>query len=124
MKDRNGNRLRKKNMTNEVKPNDVAVILRPTIEDGQWHGSFEVLVSGFGPITLSKEQMDDMIGMGVLLASVVPFMEKHEDVAEQIMEHCNECYSEFGEISYDPNHNSFGDSFVLTEETITQGGKQ
>lgn len=107
----------------ELKPNDVAIILRPNIQNGKWEGDFEVLVSGFGPITLSKEHMDDMIGMGVLVASVVPFMEEHEHIAKQIMEYCSKYYSHLGELAYDPNHNSFGDAFVLTEDTITHGGK-
>jgi len=40
------------------------------------------------------------------------------------MEYCSKYYSHLGEIVYDPNHNSFSDNFVLTEDTITQGGKQ
>jgi hypothetical protein len=108
----------------ELRPNDVAIILRPTIQDGMWAGDFEVLVSGFGPVTLKKEHMDDMIGMGVLIASVVPFMEEHEDIAKQIMEHCDKYYSHVAEVEYDPNHNSFSDTFVLTADTVTQGGKQ
>jgi hypothetical protein len=108
----------------ELRPNDVAIILRPTIQDGMWAGDFEVLVSGFGPVTLKKEHMDDMIGMGVLVASVVPFMEEHEDIAKQIMEYCSKYYGDVGEVVYDPNHDSFSDTFVLTADTVTQGGKQ
>ena len=38
----------------DLRPNDVAVILRPTFDDGEWSGGFDVLVSGFGPITITK----------------------------------------------------------------------
>ncbi len=107
----------------DLRPNDVAVILRPTFENDEWVGGFEVLVSGFGPITIAKENMDDMIGMGVLLASVIPFMEEHEEIAKQVMEYCSEFYGDVGEFEYDPNHDSFGDSLVLTEATKTVGGK-
>lgn len=107
----------------DLKPNDIAIILRPTVVDGVWQGDFEVLVSGFGPFTLQKEAIDDMIGMAVLVASTVPFMEEHEEIAQQIMEYCGKYYGEIGDIPYDSNHNSFGDSFILTADTVTQGGK-
>ena len=108
-----------------LKPNDVAVILRPTFEDGEWVGSFEVLVSGFGPVTMKREDMDNLIGMGVLLASVIPLMEKDEELAQRATDHCNEFYGEFGDIEYNPAHDSFAD--VDTEfsiDTKCTGGVQ
>lgn len=83
--------------TTELKPNDVAVVLRPTVVDGKWAGSFDVMVSGIGPITLTDVEMDQMIGMGVLLASVVPLMEHDKEIACQIIDYCNKNYSEVGE---------------------------
>ncbi len=108
----------------ELVPNDVAVILRPKFEeDGKWHGEFEVLVTGFGPITMTKEQMDDMIGMGVLLASVVPYMEHDPEFVDKLGKFCNEFYGDI-DFNYNPNHNSFGGEFTLTPDTKTEGGMQ
>lgn len=108
----------------ELIPNDVAVILRPKFEeDNKWHGEFEVLVTGFGPITMEKEQMDDMIGMGVILASVVPLMEKEPELAERIMQFCNDFYGDI-DLAYDPKHDSFGNKMTLTADTKTEGGMQ
>ena len=79
----------------QIKPNDIAVILRPNHQSGvEWDGDFEVLVSGFGPVTMGKDDIDKLIAMGVLLASVFPFMEKNADIAHLIMEHCNKFYGE------------------------------
>jgi hypothetical protein len=109
----------------ELKPNDVAVILRPTVDDdGKWMGEYEVLVTGFGPVTLTRTEMDDMVGMGVLLASVVPLMAKDEKVAEIIMDHCNDFYGDIGTFSYDPDFDSFKDGQALTPDTKVVGGMQ
>jgi hypothetical protein len=114
-----------KELHKELQPNDVAVILRPLIgEDGKWVGEYEVLVTGFGPVTMTRDQMDDLIGMGVLLASVVPLMGKDEKVAEMIMDHCNEFYGDIGTFTYDTDFNSFEDSDVLSVNTKVVGGMQ
>jgi len=96
---------------NDLQPNDIAVILRPNLgEDKEWDSTFEVIVSGFGPVSISKEAMDDMIGMAVLLASVVPLMESNEEIAKEIMDHCNKFYAHnAASIEYNANHNSFSD---------------
>jgi hypothetical protein len=85
------------NSTTELKPNDVAVILRPNIADGKWTGSFDIMVSGIGPITLTNIEMDQLIGMGVLLVSVVSLMEHDKEIACQIIDYCNKNYSDVGE---------------------------
>lgn len=114
-----------KELHKELQPNDVAVILRPLIdEEGNWLGEYEVLVTGFGPVTMTREQMDDMIGMGVLLASVVPLMGKDEKIAEAIMNHCNEFYGEIGTFAYDTSFNSFEENTTLTVNTKVIGGMQ
>lgn len=119
---------RKKN--NDLQPNDIAVILRPNIgEDKQWDNTFEVIVSGFGPVSISKEAMDDMIGMAVLLASVVPLMESNEEIAKEIMDYCNKFYAHnAASIEYNANHNSFHiseeDMEVFNADSVTVGGMQ
>jgi len=120
----------KRNPKNDLQPNDVAIILRPHVgEDGQWDQTFEVIISGFGPVSISKEAMDDMIGMAVLLASVVPLMESDEEIASEIQDHCSKFYAHNAiGVDYDLNHNSFADldkdlrSFDINTPTV--GGVQ
>lgn len=121
----------KRNSKNDLQPNDVAIILRPHVgKDGEWDQTYEVIISGFGPVTISKEAMDDMIGMAVLLASVVPLMESNEEVAAEIMEHCNKFYAHNAiGVNYDMNHNSFAglldkDLIPFDINTPTVGGVQ
>ena len=114
---------------NDLQPNDIAVILRPNLgEDKQWDNTFEVIVSGFGPVSISKEAMDDMIGMAVLLASVVPLMESNEEVAKEIMDHCNKFYAHnAASIEYNANHNSFSineEDVVFDIDSPTVGSMQ
>lgn len=85
--------------TTTLMANDVAVILRPVMLNGKWAGSFDVMVSGIGPITLEIAEMESMVGMGVLLASVVPLLEKDSELADKVMTHCNENYADIGEFS-------------------------
>jgi hypothetical protein len=108
----------------QLKPNDVAVILRPTFENGEWTQEFEVLVTGFGPITMKKEDMDQMIGMGVLLASVIPLMDTDEEFTKMVTDHCHKFYGDLGEFEYNPEHDSFNDKFTLSADTKTHGGIQ
>ena len=120
----------KRNSKNDLQPNDVAIILRPHVgKDGEWDNTFEVIISGFGPVSISKEAMDDMIGMAVLLASVVPLMESDEEIAAAITDHCSKFYAHNAiDVEYDANHNSFADldkdlrSFDINTPTV--GGMQ
>ena len=115
---------------NDLQPNDVAIILRPHVgKDGEWDQTYEVIISGFGPVSISKEAMDDMIGMAVLLASFVPLMESDEEIAAAITDHCGKFYAHNAiDVDYDMNHNSFADldkdprSFDI--DTPTVGGVQ
>jgi hypothetical protein len=50
-----------------LKPNDIALILRPTIVDGVYQKHFQVLVSGFGPLTISEDDVNNLIGMATIL---------------------------------------------------------
>jgi hypothetical protein len=100
-------------------PNDVVVILRPSVVDNEWDGSFDVMVSGIGPITIAPKDMDKMVGMGVVLASVVPLLENDRETAQIIINHCNKNFSELGDFEYDvPN------TGVLNKDTKCTGGLQ
>ena len=48
-----------------LKPNDIALILRPTIVDGVYQKHFQVLVSGFGPLTISEDDKMYTLNSGV-----------------------------------------------------------
>jgi hypothetical protein len=106
-----------------LKPNDIALILRPTIVDGVYQNNFQVLVSGFGPLTISEEAVNNLIGMATILASVIPHMEEDEALANKLVEYCGKLFADVGDISYNANHDSFGDgSFTINTKTI--GGIQ
>lgn len=110
-------------MQTELKPNDVAVIMRPNITDGNWDGSFEIMVTGFGPITMSKDDMDSMIGVATVLAAVVPFMEQSEENAALLYNFTKEFYGEeVMDFDYNPDYNSFEDddenNFTINTKTV------
>ena len=107
----------------DLKPNDIALILRPTIENGEYTNSFQVLVSGFGPLTISRDDADNLIGMAMILASVIPHMEQDAALADKLVEYCGKCFADVGDFAYNPDHDSFGDgSFTIDTKTI--GGMQ
>lgn len=111
--------------TTDLKPNDVCVILRPNIEDGKWTGHFEIMVAGFGPVTIPTDDMDSLLGVATVVASVVPFMEQDVGNATMMLEFAKEYYGEEQDFSYDPNHDSFADkdeNEVITIHTKTVGG--
>jgi len=106
-----------------LKPNDIALILRPTIVDGIYQNNFQVLVSGFGPITISEDDVNNLIGMATILASVIPHMEEDDKLANKLVEYCGKMFADVGDISYNSDHNSFDDgSFTINTKTI--GGIQ
>jgi len=100
----------------------VAVILRPNVADGKWVGSYDVMVSGFGPATLSPLEMDQLIGMGIILASVVPLMEHDKEIACQIIDYCNKNYSDIGE--FEPAEEELEVVTSLAANTRCVGGVQ
>jgi hypothetical protein len=108
--------------TTDIQPNDVAVILRPEQTDGEYSGAYQVLVAGIGPVTVTLDVINDLIGMATLLASVVPFMEANPDVADKIMEFCNEFYGEDMEFKHEEE--ASGLDHVLTINSKVVGGVQ
>jgi len=106
-----------------LKPNDIALILRPTIVDGVYTNNFQVLVSGFGPLTISEEAINNLIGMATILASVIPHMEEDEKLADKLVEYCGKMFGDVGDFFYNADHDSFGDN-SFTIDTKTVGGVQ
>jgi hypothetical protein len=116
-------------VNNQLRPNDVAVILRPEIEDGSWSGNFEVTIGGFGPITLKEKDMQDLVGLAVLIASCITKMEEDVEFTRILMEHCANRHGGHvevaSEVAYDPDHDSFNDGdIMLTDDTKCVGGLQ
>jgi hypothetical protein len=106
-----------------LKPNDIALILRPIIVDGKYTNTFQVLVSGFGPLTISEDEVNNLIGMATILASVIPHMEEDEQLANKLVEYCGKMFGDVGDFSYNKDHDSFGDG-SFTINTRTMGGMQ
>jgi hypothetical protein len=106
-----------------LKPNDIALILRPTIVDGVYTKSFQVLVSGYGPLTISQDDTDNLIGMAMILAATIQHMEEDDKLADKLVAYCGKVFADVGDFAYDPNHDSFGDgSFTINTKTV--GGIQ
>jgi hypothetical protein len=106
-----------------LKPNDIALILRPTIEDGVYTKSFQVLVSGYGPLTISRDDADNLIGMAMILAATVQYMQEDDKLANKLVEYCGKVFADVGDFAYNPDHDSFGDG-SFTVDTKTVGGMQ
>ena len=106
-----------------LKPNDIALILRPTIVDGVYTNNFQVLVSGFGPLTISEDDINNLIGMATILAATVQYMEEDEQLANKLVEYCGKMFGDVGDFFYNADHDSFGDG-NFTIDTKTVGGIQ
>lgn len=106
-----------------LKPNDIALILRPTIENGEYTKSFQVLVSGFGPLTISREDADNLIGMAMILAATVQYMQEDDKLADKLVAYCGKVFANVGDFAYNPDHDSFSDG-IFTVDTKTVGGMQ
>lgn len=106
-----------------LRPNDIALILRPTIVDGIYQNNFQVLVSGFGPLTISEDDVNNLIGMATILAATVQYMEEDEQLANKLVEYCGKMFGDVGDFFYNADHDSFGDG-NFTIDTKTVGGIQ
>lgn len=111
-------------MDTPIYPNDVAVILRPDYKEGtDWNGGFEIIIAGFGPVTMPEDSMRDLVGMAMLIATTVPMMEKDEKLTEQVMTACAEYYGDPDNVMVDSDDVA-DDGFVLSADTKTVGDMQ
>ena len=104
-------------MDSPLKPNDVAVILRPIIEDGvEWDGAFQMLVSVAGPVTLGEEPMRSLMTVASYLAAAVPLMEESKAFTELLRDRAEQLTGDV----------VIGDSMapLLTKDTKCEGGVQ
>lgn len=79
----------------KIRPNDVVVILRPDFKEGQeWRGNFELIIGGYGPVTMPEDSMRDLVSMAMLIATAVPMMEQDIKFTEKMMEMCMKVYGD------------------------------
>ena len=100
-----------------LKPNDVAVVLRPIIEDGvEWDGSFQLLVNVVGPVTLDEEHMKSLLTVASYLAAAVPLMEESKAFTELLRDRAEQLTGDV----------LIGDGMtpLLNEDTECEGGVQ
>lgn len=104
-------------MDSALKKNDVAVVLRPIIEDGvEWDGSFQLMVNVAGPVELDEEHMRSLLTVASYLAAAVPLMEESKAFTDLLRDKADTL---IGDIV-------IGDSMVplLTKDTECEGGVQ
>lgn len=104
-------------MDSTLKKNDVAVVLRPLIEDGvEWDGSFQLLVVTAGPVTLDEAPMRSLITVAAYLTAAVPLMEESARFTELLRDKAD---TMTGDVV-------IGDSMtpVLNKNTKCEGGVQ
>lgn len=103
----------------KIEPNDVAIILRPFVEEGkEWNGNFELLIAGYGPFSITEDNVRELVSMAMIIASAVPMMESSIDFTEKLMEMCQKIYGEPDDV--------IGSSVsgVLASDTKCYGGMQ
>ena len=109
----------------DMKPNDVAMILRPIIVEGEeWDGGFEVLIAGIGPVTLPENNIRELISMAMLVATTIPMMENDSELTEKIMIECAKVYGDADDVDIQNMIDSVegGSSFTINSKTV--GGMQ
>jgi len=104
-------------MDSTLKKNDVAIVLRPTIEDGvEWDGTFQLMVTVAGPVTLDKEHMSSLFAVASYLCAAVPLMEESARFTELLRDKADTMTGDM----------LVGDSMtlLLTKNTKCEGGMQ
>lgn len=104
-------------MDSTLKKNDVAVVLRPIIEDGvEWDGSFQLLVNVVGPVELDEDHMRSLLTVASYLAAAVPLMEESARFTELLRDRAEQLSGDV----------LIGDSMtpLLNKNTKCEGGVQ
>lgn len=104
-------------MDSPLQKNDVAVVLRPIIEDGvEWDGAFQMLVSVAGPVELDEEHMKSLLTVASYLAAAVPLMEESKAFTELLRDRAEQLT---GDVLIGD-----GGTALLTKDTKCEGGVQ
>ena len=104
-------------MDSTLKKNDVAVVLRPIIDDGvEWDGAFQLMVTVAGPVDLDEEHMRSLLTVASYLAAAVPLMEESKAFTELLRDRAEQLTGDV----------VIGDSMapLLTRNTKCEGGVQ
>ena len=104
-------------MDSPLQKNDVALVLRPIIEDGvEWDGSFQLLVNVAGPVELDAEHMKSLLTVASYLAAAVPLMEESKAFTELLRDRAEQLT---GDVLIGD-----GGTALLTKDTKCEGGVQ
>ena len=107
-----------------LRPNDVAMVLRPILTEGEeWDGNFEILITGVGPTTMPEDSIRELISMAMLVATTIPMMEQDVDLTERIMIECAKLYGEADDVDIQKMIVS-DTGLTLTVNSKTFGGMQ
>ena len=107
---------------NKLKPNDVAVVLRPHYKKGEkWDGNFEVMISGVGPVTMSEEDFGSLVHVAMVIATSVQLIDEDPALAERFLTAVRERYNQSAIEELDDVKDA---EFVLSKYTKTIGGVQ
>ena len=104
-------------MDSPLQKNDVAVVLRPIIEDGvEWDGAFQLMVNVAGPVELDEEHMRSLLTVASYLCAAVPLMEESKAFTELLRDRAEQLTGDI----------VIGDSMapLLTRNTKCEGGVQ
>ena len=105
----------------KIKPNDIAIILRPDAEEGKaFEGTFEILIAGYGPFNMSEDEVRSLVSIAMMMASTISLMEEDVKLTERIMERCAQIYVEPEEVMKEDIDNTF----TLLSSTKCVGGMQ
>ena len=107
---------------NKLKPNDVALVLRPHYKAGEkWNGDFQVMISGVGPVTMSEEDFSSLIRIAMIIATSVQLIDEDPTLADRFLEKVKERYNQSALEELDDVKDA---EFVLSKYTKTIGGVQ
>jgi hypothetical protein len=107
---------------NKLKPNDVALVLRPHCKDGEaWDGNFQVMISGVGPVTMSEEDFASLVHIGMVIATSVQLIDEDPALADRFIERVKANYNQSAIDELDDVKDA---EFVLSKYTKTIGGVQ
>lgn len=108
----------------ELKPNDVMIIFRPTgIVKGDWDGSYNLLISAIGPLSLSEDDIGKLVSSAMMTAACTKLLETDTVLADRAYKHCEESFGDMDEATTIPM-NVYDNEYHLEESTPTIGGVQ
>jgi hypothetical protein len=107
---------------NKLKPNDVAVVLRPHYKKGEkWDGNFQVMISGVGPVTMDEDDFASLVHIGMIIAATVPLIDEDPALADRFIEKVKAIYNQSAINELEDVKDA---EFVLSKYTKTIGGVQ